>query len=681
MQPSRTNLDRLFAPTSVAVVGASVAADKAGHQAVLALGSFRGEVFPINPKADEIAGRRVFPSLRALGRPVDLALFALPAAACPAAMEEAIECGCGGGVIVGGGFAESGPEGAKIQAELEAACARSPFRLLGPNTAGFVNKDLSLTASFLLGADRIPAGSIAVVAQSAGVCLTVSFLLAKLGYGASLAVGLGNSMNVDASDVLEFVANQPSTRAIALHLEGLKHGRRLFETLQRVTPKKPVVVLTVGRSDVAEFAQSHTGNLMGSYAVRTSALRQAGAVVVDTTEELVAATALLSQHRLAPKRRPGVGVLTAQGGAGLLVLDRLKTRGIDVPALSEPTRERIERELPPMTFLRNPVDTGRPPPAFPAVLEALATDPAIDTTVVYALHEPAALRAEEVLPAVAKRVKKPIVFATIGPPGDTDATLAVLRAEGIYVAGSPEQLADAAIALTEDASAQYRLARGPAKPPAELSVPVSLGYDEPAAKEILDGIGIPTPRRIVCSSHEEAREALGRLSKPVVVKIVAREILHKTEVGGVVLGVTDEGRLNEALAKLDAIPVASARRYLLEETAPSGLELIVGAVRDATFGPTLMVGLGGTVAEALKDTASRLAPVTPIEAEEMLDELRASALLGGWRGSPALDRAAVAQVLVSLGAFLAAHPALSEVEINPLRVYPKGVLALDALLR
>src|SRR6185295_8258150 len=191
-----------------------------------------------------------------------------------------------------------------------------------------------------------------------------------------------------------------------------------------------------------------------------------------------------------------------------------------------------------------------------------------------------------------------------------------------------------------------------------------------------DGIGITTPRRVVCSSHAEALEALRRLTTPVVVKIVAPEILHKTEVGGVVLGVVDTAGMNAALAKLDAIPVAQSRRYLIEETAPAGLELIVGAVRDRTFGPTLMVGLGGTVAEALRDTASRLAPITEPEALEMLDELRGGVLLGGFRGSPPLDRAAVARVLVSLGAFLRSHPALNELEINPLRVYPQGVLAL-----
>ncbi|HSU39930.1 MAG TPA: CoA-binding protein, partial [Polyangiaceae bacterium] len=215
---SRTHLERLFAPESVAVVGASSSPDKAGHQALLALASFGGDVFPVNPRATEIAGRRAFPSLGALGRPVDLVLLAVPAAACVEAVREAVACGCGGGLILGGGFAESGPAGAALQAELHALCAQSGFRVLGPNTAGFVNKEVSLTASFLPAADRICSGPVAVIAQSAGMNLTVSFLLEQLGSGVSLAVGLGNAMNVDAADVLEFVANRPTTKSIALHL-------------------------------------------------------------------------------------------------------------------------------------------------------------------------------------------------------------------------------------------------------------------------------------------------------------------------------------------------------------------------------------------------------------------------------------------------------------------------------
>lgn len=678
---SRTHLERLFAPESVAVVGASSSADKAGHQALLALASFGGEVFPVNPRATEIAGRRAFPSLGALGRPVDLVLLAVPAAACVEAVREAVACGSGGGLILGGGFAESGPAGAALQADLHALCAQSGFRVLGPNTAGFVNKDVSLTASFLPAADRICSGPVAVIAQSAGINLTVSFLLEQLGSGVSLAVGLGNAMNVDAADVLEFVANRPTTKSIALHLEGVVQGRRLFETLRRVTQAKPVVVLTVGKSDVAEFAQSHTGNLIGSYALRASALRQAGAVVVDSTDDLVAAAALMAQHRLAPKLRAGIGILTAQAGPGLLILDQLKSRGVSVPALAPRTLELIEQQLPPLTYLRNPVDTGRPGPSFARVLELLADDPEVSAVCAYALHEPAALRPEAVLPEVASRLTKPLLFGTAGPRAETNQTITELRRRGLYVAESPEQLARAALVLAEDAGLQARLLRGEPRAAVQANVRPPREPDEHAVKQLLEALGVPTPRRFVCSSHAEARAALEQLTKPVVAKILAQEVSHKTELGGVQLNIADEQALTCALAKLDAIPLTSPRRYLLEEMAPPGLELIVGGKRDASFGPTLMVGLGGILAEALRDTATRLAPVSSADASDMLDELRAAPLLAGFRNSPPLDRGALTEAIVSIGNFLVLRPEVTELEINPLRVYPRGVLALDGLLR
>jgi len=678
---SRTNLERLFAPASVAVVGASSSADKAGHQAVLALASFGGDVFPVNPRGGEIAGRRAFPSLRALGRPVDLVVLAVPASACVEAVREAVECGCGGGLILGGGFAESGPAGGALQAELQALCAPSGFRVLGPNTAGFVNKEVSLTASFLPAADRIASGPVAVVAQSAGINLTVSFLLEKVGSGVSMAVGLGNAMNVDAADVLEFVATRPATKAIALHLEGVVQGRRLYETLRRVTRTKPVIVLTVGKSDVADFAQSHTGNLIGSYTLRTSALRQAGAVVVSSTEELVAAAALMSQHRLAPELRAGIGILTAQAGPGLLILDQLRSHGVSVPALAARTLELIRAELPPTTYLQNPVDTGRPGPSFARVLALLADDPEISAVCAYALHEPAAVRPEEVLPAVARELKKPLLFGTAGPRAETHETIAELRRRAVYVAESPEQLARAALVLAEDAAAQARLLRDEPRPALGGDVPLPREQDEHAVKQLLAALGVPSPQSVVCSSHGEARAAFERLAKPVVAKILAPEVSHKTELGGVQLDIADEPALARALAKLDAIPLTSPRRYLIEEMAPPGLELIVGGKRDASFGPTLMVGLGGILAEALRDTSTRLAPVSLAEASEMLDELRAAPLLAGFRNSPALDRGALTQAIVSLGDFLVRHPEVTELEINPLRVYARGVLALDGLLR
>jgi acyl-CoA synthetase (NDP forming) len=681
MAASRTGLARLFSPASVAVVGASTSQDKAGYQAVLALRDFPGEVFPINPKGGEVAGLKAWPSLKALGRSVDLVLFAIPAALCVDAVREAIASGCGAGLILGGGFAEAGPSGAKLQAELEQSCRGHDFRLLGPNTAGFVNTELPLTASFLPSASRIPAGEVGVVAQSAGISLTLSFLLARLGFGVSCGVGLGNAVDVDAPAVIEFLAEHPRTKVIAVYLEGVNHGRRLYETLRRVTPKKPVVAMTVGKRDIGEFAQSHTGNLLGSYAVRVNALRQAGAVVVDSTEELAAAAAVLSLYRLSPKEQAGVGIITAQAGAGLVMLDWLRSRGVSVPALTAPTLARIRACLPPMTYLSNPVDTGRPGESFGDVFAALTDDPGIDAVIAYALSEPAALRPAELLPDLARRTSKPILFGTAGTREETEPTRDALHQARLYVAGSPDELARAAVTLVTDARHRARLARTEnVVEPRASALTLPSAPDEDAAKALLESISVPTPRRIACVSHAAAHTALAALAKPVVVKILSAEISHKTEVGGVQLNIADDAGLAAALARLDAIPLDGPRRYLVEETAPAGLELIVGAVRDASFGPTVMVGFGGTLAEAVRDTATRLAPLALEDALEMLEELGAAALFRGWRGGPALDRTAVAQVIVDVGGLLYRYPAIEQFEINPLRVYPHGTLALDALM-
>ena len=680
MDARHVNLARLFAPRSVALVGASGTPGKAGHQALVGLERFAGEVFAVNPRAETIGGRPVFPSLRAVGRPVDLVIIAVPAAACVDTVREAIACECGGALILSSGFAEVGAAGTELQAELVRSCQASSFRMLGPNTAGFVNHEVSLTASFVSSASLLPAGPVAVVAQSAGINLTVSFLLARLGCGISKAIGLGNAADIDAADVLDYVAARPDTKVVALHLEGVRHGRRLFEVLRRVTREKPVVVLTVGRSDVGDFARSHTGNLLGSYAVRASALRQAGAVLVDSTDELAEAAAVLAQHRLPARARPGIGLLTAQAGPGLVMLDCLKSKGVAVPELAPVTVTRIEELLPPLTYVKNPVDTGRPSPTFGAVLGALASDPAIDAVIAYALDERAALRPEEVLPEAVRNAGKPILFGTTGPEAEVALTVSALREQGVFVAESPERLARAALVLAEDAAARARLGAAISADAGPRSSVAPVPGDEHELKRLLRDLGIPTPAGVACASHSEARAAFARLSKPVVAKLLAAEIEHKTEVGGVQLSIADEATLEAALTRLDAIPLASPRRYLIEEMAPPGLELIVGAVRDASFGPTLMVGLGGVLAEVLKDTATRLAPVGLPEAREMLEELRAAPLFEGWRGGPRLDRDALAKVLVVLGNFLQGHTDVNALEINPLRVYSSGVMALDVLL-
>lgn len=675
-----TNLKRLFAPRSVAVVGASTSVEKIGHQALLSLKNFCGAVYPIHPNGGEILGRKVFPSLSAVGAPIDMVLFAIPAAATLAAVEEAIRCGCGGGVIVSGGFAETGADGTAAQERIRALCECSGFRVLGPNTAGFFNNNIGLVASFAPGIDQIRCGRIGVVAQSAGINVITGFLINRLGYGVSCGIGLGNAVDTDAADALDYLADDPGTAAIALHLEGVRNGRKLYDTLRRVTPRKAVVVLTVGREEIGDFARSHTGNLIGTYPLKAAALRQAGSVLVDSTEALAAAAAVLSLSRLPPKRTPGIGVVVGQAGAGLVILDRLKCAGVSVPTLNGQTVAGIAKMLPPMTYIKNPVDTGRPGATFGAVLTAVGSDPQIDLVAAFAIDEPAAMPAHQVLPRARQSMDKPLLFGTIGPPSAVTRATEALRDHGLYVTESPERLADAAKVLAQDAAAQWRLAQpSPFAPPPTMEA-LPCDCDEYTAKQVLKAIGIDVPKSVVCATREQAFAAFESLTKPVVAKILSSEIAHKTEAGGVHVNLADADALDCAIRAIDAVPLAGTRRYLIEEMAPPGLEMIVGAVRDASFGVTVMVGVGGTIAEAIRDTAIRLAPVSSWEAREMLCELRAAALLDGWRGGAPLDRDSVIDAIVRVGAFLTLHPEVDEIEINPLRVYARGALALDALI-
>lgn len=696
---AQSNLRRLLVPESIAVIGASPSPQKAGFQMLRALAKFEGELYPIHPKATEVLGRKAYPSLTAIGKTVDLAILAIPAEGCAKALRDAADARCGGALIVSGGFAETGDEldggphdagprdaddpraGAARQAALAAICAQSGIRLLGPNTSGFINPRVRCAASFAPGVEGLKPGAIGIVAQSGGINLTLSFLVHQLGLGLSTAVGLGNMTDVDAADVLEHLAADADTRAIALHLEGVPNGRKLFEMLARVTPVKPVVAMAVGRADIGAFARSHTGNLIGSHARKIAALKQAGAVIVDSTEDLATAVATLSRVRLPPKPRPGIALLTGQAGPGLVVADELRSRGVALPELADATATRLRDLLPPLTYTHNPVDTGRPSPVFADVLDAIAADPAIDAIGCFTLHEPAAIDPVAVLGGAVKRSVKPIVFGTMGAPGSIAPTLAALATSGVPAFAAPERLALALRVLAEDARAAWRLRETPA--PAVVVPSESIiqsDFDEASAKELLGLYGIGTPKRVICRTPFGARDAFNELAKPVVLKILSREIAHKSEAGGVHLGIATIGELGAALAKLDQIPLAGERRYLVEEMAPPGVELVIGGVRDPAFGPTVAVGLGGVMVEAIGDVAVRLAPLGEADALEMLDELRGRAVLDGWRGAPAADRHAIARAIVAVGALMAAHPAIAELDVNPVRAYADRVLALDALI-
>lgn len=674
------DLTPLFRPQSIAIVGASAMEGKAGYMAVKLLDTWSGKIFPVNPKEREILGHKVYPSLSDIGAAVDLVLLAVPATACPALLREAARIGARAAIIMGGGFGESGEAGARIQDELAAICEQTGIRMLGPNTGGYADPVNRLVASFSISYSLLRPGPVAVISQSGGISLILACMLENDDFGVSMTVGLGNSVDVDAADIIDYLVTDHNTRAIALYLEGLQDGRRLFESIKRATRHKPVVALTIGRNEIAEFAKSHTGNLVGSYALKTAAFKQAGAVVVENSNDLVDAASALSMLRLKPAPDPGVGLLIGQAGAGLLMLDQLKSLNVSVPELSDDGITRIAEQLPPMHYIRNPVDAGRPTPEFKEVLRIMDGEECIDSILIFVLHEPTALDPVALFREL-EPMNNPVIFGTAGVKRDIKEIWPQLLDLGVVPFKSPERAARGMRALVEDAKVQYRKTRYKKTDGKALKIKLHSGpMDEARAKEILQQAGIPVPKFAACEDHAAARRSFADFNKPVIAKVLNAAILHKTEVGGVHLNITHVDQLTDALNHIDGIKQRGRHHYLIEEMAGPGLDLIVGGLRDPVFGPTILLGMGGIMAEAMKDVTMRLAPLDQVDAEEMLTELKAGVLLDGWRGSPPVKRQAVIDVLLAVSRLMVDTPQIKELDINPLRCGADGVVALDALI-
>ena len=643
---------------------------------------FGGTLYPVNPKSAEILGRTCYPDIAALPERVDLAVIVTPADGTPEIVQMCADAGIRAALICAGGFGEVGGDGARRQTQLGEIARDSGLRLLGPNTSGFVNPHHRLTASFVPAARAIAPGSIAIVAQSGGVHHALGFLAQNSGAGLSLGVGLGNAVDVGFDEVLSYVAEDAHTQVIALHIEGTNDGRRLHDAVANITPRKPVVALKVGRSNVDTFARSHTGVLTGNWALAREALTQAGAVVVEDTIELIDAARALASQRLQPRANAGVAVVTGQAGPGLLIHDLLGVHGVKIPELAEATRKKLMTILPGLTSVQNPVDTGRPDKTLGAVIETITEDQNVDAMLVYMLHEPDAVDPVAVFQAI-RRGNRDVrmLFATGGPLEALASVYDRLGAQGIPAYDSPERGARAMRALVADARAAARLQ----VPQGTRTLPASTlpagPLDEAAAKTLLERFGFRTPARRICvgraSAHDAFKDLVRATGRPVVAKVLNAAIAHKSEVGGVVVNITTEDELDRAL---DAFAALQQERYLLEEMASSGVELIVGGKRDASFGPTVLLGLGGIAAEGLADVALRLAPLSRPDALEMAEQLRGKAVLDGFRGLPKVDRHELAEILMSIGNLLVTYPEIQEIDVNPLRGTSAGLVALDALI-
>ena len=438
------NLSNLFRPSSIAVVGASTSPEKVGYEAMANASSFDGPVYPVNPSAEgSVFDAQFVDSVVDIDGGVDLALLCVPGPAVPEVIEECGEAGVGAAVIYAGGFAEAGGRGEDLQRATIEAAREGDVALLGPNTSGFVIPADDLLCSFAGGIEGIRPGNVAVVAQSGGVAHDVSFRSIAEGRGLSAMVGLGNRANVGFEEVIEFFDGDERTDAIVLHVEGTDDARGLLDTCRAADT--PVVAYKVGKADVGEFAQSHTGALTGDHELYEAGLRQYGVPTVESTEELLDAGVALADSPVPDG--PNVGVVTAQAGPGIIISDTLQQLGADLPTLSEDTQETVGEILPGITYAGNPVDTGRPMPEFGEVVRAVAADDAVDLVVVYELFEEALGFPVEDVRDLASEVEKPVLFATQGPPDAMADQLAAMREAGVPVFSSPERVARAAGAL------------------------------------------------------------------------------------------------------------------------------------------------------------------------------------------------------------------------------------------
>lgn len=683
-------------PASVAVIGASRDPFKVGGSVVANLRSagFRGRIIPVNSRADSVQGLPAVRALLDVEGTVDLAVIAVPAADVLPVLKQCAAKKVGGAVVISAGFRETGGEGVRREAELRAWLREQPIRVLGPNCLGWIRPACRLNVTFAPGMPE--PGGIAFVTHSGALAVAILDWARDRRVGFSLFASLGNQADVNESDLLDAVAADPETRVIACYLEGVADGLRFLGALRRAAAVKPVVLLKAGRSpEGARAVSSHTGALAGSDRAFDAAVRQAGALRVDTVEELFDVARGLGSQPLPRGRR--LLVVTNGGGLGIVATDAARAGGLTMAPLDEAVRRRLAEGLPATAGLGNPVDLVGDADArrYSHALHSLGSDSA-DAMLVL-LTPQAATDAASIARTIVGATRGwpiPVVAAFVGgarvAPG-----VRVLEEAGIPSYAFPETAVKTLAGMARLAS---RRAAGVAPPPRAVDPARSRAWlaglgpiagrqlGMPDLAPLFDAYGIPRLAARVAESAAAAAAVAEEIGFPVALKIVSPDITHKTEVGGVALGLRDARAVREAA---DAIlgrvaierPEAMIRGLLVEAMAAVGKELLLGGVRDEQFGPLVMVGFGGIYVEVFADTATRLAPVSSTEALVMLDELRMAPLLRGTRGEPPVDRDALTAIVARFSQLLVDLPELAEIEINPLTVGPDGAVAVDARAR
>jgi acetyltransferase len=696
-------LDPFLHPQGVVLIGASQDSSKLGFAVARNLidSGYPGAVHFVNPKGGELYGRQLYRSIADVPDPLDLAVVLIPAPFVPQTLEECGQRGLRAAIILSGGFRETGAEGAALEAACLSAARKHGMRLLGPNCVGLEDTHLPIDATFLTRPGVIR-GDVALLSHSGAFCEVVIDWAWAQGFGLSKLISLGNQVDVTETDFIAPLQADPTTKVITFYLEGIRDGRRFVEEASKVVPVKPLIALKVGRfASGRRAAASHTGAMAGEDRSYDAAFRKAGVIRANTSEEMFEWARCLAWNPLPRGRR--VAVLTNAGGPGVTASDAIEANGLSLASLSSETASALRSLLPPAASVHNPVDmlATATPEQYADCLKLLAADPGVDMLLVIlppppvSTSEAFAAALLEVIPGL----DKPVAGALMGGDQICQA-VNLFRKARVPEYSFPERAASALAVLARRAEFIQHIShldehdtifesgcQGTVRSLLDQEANAHGEWLAPGTTRlILEAYGIPFLPEGLARTPAEAASIASQVGFPVALKIVSPDLPHKSDVGGVVLGVKDPADAEAAYQKMiEGIrmqrPEAQVVGVQVQRMASSGQEVIVGTVRDPQFGPLVMFGSGGVEVEGLNDVSFALAPVTRNEASRMLEETWAGRKLKGYRNLPPADREAVIDAITRLSKLALDFHEINEMEMNPLRVMQDGAFALDVRLK
>ena len=703
----KSSFHEFLAPDSIAILGASPDPTKRGYKAMVGLinDGYEGAIYPINPKADTILGHKAYPSMESLPGPAALALICTPAKTIPDLLGQCGRNGTKGAIILASGFGEVDDAGAKLGQEVLEAAQKANVRIVGPNTSGIFNLHIKVN---LLALDNIKPGDIGVISQSGNMLLALVLEAQSNGHvGFSTYVGPGNQIDLGFADYLQYLGEDKNTRVATLYVEGFKDGRVFLNVAKNVAKTKPVVVYKSGSTEAGQkAAKSHTGALAGRYGMTVDLLRQVGVTVVSQSDEILPVAEGLGLLQQANGNR--VAILADGGGQATIASDRLCEAGLALAELSDATRSALRGILFSQASLVNPVDVAGSTDANPSLLAdcmgILVEDANVDMVLLVGMFGGYGIRFAEELKA--EELQTADAIATLS--GQTDKPLVVyslyshvrpeplvrLREAGVPVYNSIEHAVQVLKALNERgvyiASSQRAERAQPLRPDAGVVATFKQAQEsgrdlfEFEAKSLLRAYGVDVPKELIVRNEAEFLEAVAEFGHTsLAMKVVSKDILHKSDAGGVKLNLSGEADLRRGHAEI----LAACKRYkadaeiegvLLAPMARKGTEVIIGVSRDPVFGAVLMFGLGGIFVEVLEDVAFRAIPLSHDDACSMVNQIKARKILDGVRGEPAVSKDALVELLLNVSSIVDAHSEILELDLNPVIAYSNGYAVVDA---